>query len=336
MADFSITSYTTSYLDIATLFSGTGWELVGTSLRHSSSKTTTVSKTYDLEIGRTYQVSFTITNYQSCNVKIQIGDYISPEYNTDGVHTFTTPLTGSSVITFIGNGYFDITNFNIYTEIPTFSVVTYTDTDVFEDKSFTVSFNPLKEQWISYHDYIPKIYIPHSNNYLVVEDNINIKSGHGENYRDRFILETVFNDNPLYTKVFNSLQINSEAFEDDKHVNQFFDDLIVYNDDQISGIIPLNSTNLTRKERDWNINKFADISNNSGKLNLFNTDWQYKKDNYYIDKVINDSAINVNKEWYKRGRFRNKYLIARFISNSLDNTKIIINFVNTIYRLSQR
>lgn len=337
MANYTVQVPNTDYLSIETLFAGTGWTVVSGALRHSSSKTTSVSKVYpELEIGKSYRVSFTMTNYESCDVYLKVGSYISDTYSSDGIHTFNLTLADTNIVEFIGNGYFDITNFSINTDVMSYSIVSYDDADIFENKSFTVSFDPINEHWISYHTYVPDIYIPHTSRYLMFDNKTNVEIAHADNHDLEFILETVFNENPLHTKVFNSLQINSEAFEDELHVNKFFTDLVVYNDDQISGNIPLNTTNLTRKERDWNINKFADISLQSTKQKLFNTEWEYKKDSYPIDKVINNSAINVNKEWYRRGRFRNKYLVARFIDKSLENKKIIVNFVNTIYRLSQR
>lgn len=335
MSNFSVQTFESGYLNVESLFLSTGWDLVSGVLRHSSSKTTSVSKTYtELEIGITYRISFTIANYQSCSLILKVGSYTSAPYTANGTYNITTTLAGSNLVSFIGNGYFDVTNFSVNTDLISYSPVDYDNSDIFENKSFTVSFNPIGEKWISYHSYIPKIYIPHPNKYLLYDGSIKI--AHADNHNLKFILETVFNENPLYTKAFDSISINSEAFEDEEHVNKFFSNMVVYNDDQISGDIPLNSSTLIRKERDWNINKFTDISNQSGKQKLFSTAWVDKKNNYFIDKSINNSAININKEWYKRGRFRNKYLVVRFIDNNLDNKNFIVNFVNTVYRLSQR
>src|SRR5690606_4942830 len=105
---------------------------------------------------------------------------------------------------------------------------------------------------------------------------------------------------------------------------------------QISGEINLNDTNLTKKEKNWNINKLLDMSKGQSKIKLFTNDWQLVKDDYFTDKVINPSAVDQNKPWYLRGRFRDKYFVIRLVYDKPENNKITINFINTQYRASQR
>jgi len=208
----------------------------------------------------------------------------------------------------------------------------YKNRDVFEDKSITVSYDLLNKKWISYHNYIPKGYLAHPTNFIRF-DNSNLGISEGNTYLD-FIMETVFNEYPASEKVTDSITTNLVSSTDDQRDNKFFEQALLYNDHQISNTLNLN-TIITKKEHDWNFNKFLDMStvNNS---KLFTNDWNIIKSEYPIDKSINPAAINVNKPWYQRGRLRGRYLAVRFTAKNLDLTKIIINFVTSSYRTSER
>lgn len=214
------------------------------------------------------------------------------------------------------------------------SLVNFDDNSLFENKSFTVSFDPISQKWISYHNYFPSRYIPNSNVVRPFIENIN---EFGDNYSDRQVLEVMFNDDPAITKVFDSLEIDARSHDvNDNTTNDFFTELLAYNEKQSTGLIDLNSSNLTKKETYWNINSLRDDSIDYSTKKLFTTDWDIIKDQYYIDKVINPDAMQLNKLWYKRGRLRDKYLIVRFFRNNFDNKKILVNFVNTTVRESIR
>lgn len=210
----------------------------------------------------------------------------------------------------------------------------YNDINTFENLSFTASYDPINEKWISYHKYIPKLYLSHNTDFLTYINNYLYKSN-GVNYTECEI-ETVFNENPLNTKAFDSLNVNLESYMNNTKSNDFFSSVLVYNEMQSSGDLILDKTNTTKKEKDWNINKFLDRTTTGSTKTLFSTSWVDKKNNYYIDKVINPSSININKPWFQLARFRDKYLIVRFSYKRLEMKKIIVNFVNTIYRLSTR
>lgn len=338
MSNYTVQQNISSFLNLNSLFIADGWTVLpDNTLRHASSKTTKIYKTYnELELGITYTISVIISNHVSCSLKVKVGNYISNELSTAGLHTFNVELSGNRTIEFIGNGYFDVTGLTILKTFTNFTKVDFTNPNLFENKGFTVSYDPLHEKWISYHSYIPKLYLQHPNKFLIVNDTRIIKISDSDTYFSQFILETVFNDDPLLTKTFNSISVNSECYQNNKYVNKFFSNLVLYNDDQLSGDVLLDSIHLTRKEKDYHINKFSDLSLPNNKQNLFNSDWLHTKDNYYIDKRFNEAAIDTNKAWYTQGRFRNKYLVARFIDNNFDNKKLIVNFVNTIYRPSQR
>ena len=213
---------------------------------------------------------------------------------------------------------------------------------VVENKSFTLSYSPIAKQWLFEHSYLPNNYIIHPNSLLTKRNDTQIKQfnkGDYGRYFDEdikpFIIETIFNEFPTETKVFDNLTINLKSSINDISTNKFFDKVILSTEYQCSGEIELNLTNLTKKERNWMINKFSDLTNNLN-IPLFSKNWNSIKDQYPIDKVVNNNKIDYNKPWFNRARFRDKFLKVRFIENNLENNKLMLNFVSAVYRPSQR
>lgn len=216
----------------------------------------------------------------------------------------------------------------------------YSDEEV--NKSFTLSYYPQREQWVSFHSYLPNNYLIHPNSLLVKSNDsqlMKVNTGNYGKYFDTtikpFIIESVFNEYPTQTKTFDNITVNLKSQLLNKDTNKFFDKALLYTEYQCSGEIVLDTTNLTKKERDWMFNKFNDLCNNSSE-SIFSTDWSDISSTYPIDKVVNTTRVDNTKPWYKRGRLRDKFLKVRFTENNLDNNKIICNFVSSIYRASQR
>lgn len=213
---------------------------------------------------------------------------------------------------------------------------------VVENKSFTLSYSPIAKQWLFEHSYLPNNYIIHPNSLLTKRNDTQIKQFNKGNYGryfdediKPFIIETIFNEFPTETKVFDNLTINLKSSINDISTNKFFDKVILSTEYQCSGEIELDLTNLTKKERNWMINKFSDLTNNLN-IPLFSKNWNSIKDQYPIDKVVNNNKIDYNKPWFNRARFRDKFLKVRFIENNLENNKLMLNFVSAVYRPSQR
>lgn len=219
------------------------------------------------------------------------------------------------------------------------NLLDFSNKDYFENKSFTVSYDCINSIWISYHNYFPKYYIPHSN-ILVIKDDNSIKK-YGNNYTDKFILDVSFNEHQGLVKVFDSFQfdINTESVNEE-FVEEFFDGLIAYSDNQCTGLITLNpnypNNNITKKETYWNFSKLLDITDDKLNKKLFLSDWDSIKSNYYIDKILNINDLDTMKDWYKKKRFRGKYINLRLLKENINNRKFTINFGILNYRRSVR
>lgn len=240
----------------------------------------------------------------------------------------TNILLGSNYT--INDGLFYIDN----------QLIDFNNQDYFENKSFTVTYDAVNNIWISYHDYFPTSYIPNPAKLNVKLDN-NFIQKYGDDYTDNFIIDILFNEHQGLVKVFDSLQfdISSES-SNGEFTEAFFDELIAYTQNQSTGLISLNSSypnnNLTRKETYWNFSKLLDISDDKLNKKLFLNDWNSIKDNYFIDKVININDLDINKDWYKKKRFRDKLINVRLFKNNTENNKFTLNFGILNYRPSIR
>jgi len=225
--------------------------------------------------------------------------------------------------------------------------LSFSDTSTFINKSFTLSYIPQLEQWASFHSYLPNNYLHHPTNFLLKQNTSSVQisnsgvPGYYFNTQYPFIIEIVANDYPQDVKVTDSIQVSLESYTgsgvDKLRGNSFFDQFMVYNEFQNSGIISLIvNTNLTKKEKIWSINQFLDVTNSNQSAQMFTDNWSIIQSVYPIDKVINTSILNTNKPWYQRGRFRDNYFVIRFSKNNLDNSKFLINFVSTQFRKSIR
>ena len=305
-----------------------------------------------LIVGDTYRVTYTISSFTSCQVRVDFGDNTGFIKNMAGTFVEEFVLRGQKKIRFYSNGTATINHYKIE-HLATTLVDTHIANSSLVNNSFTLSYNPMLNQWISFHSYLPNNYIIHTNGALTKRNDtqlLEMNKGAIGSYFDEdvkpFIIETIFNDTnsvrtqyfekSMFTKTFDNITVNLLSTDSvGASTNKFFDKVILYNEYQCSGEIVLDMTNLTKKERNWNINKFSDLTNNSDNP-LFSSKWSDISNAYPIDKVVNSAKIDNTKPWYQRGRLRDKFLSVRFISSNTTGNKLVCKFVSSVYRSSQR
>lgn len=322
------------------------WNIVSNQLIHSNNLESYIDKSIsELIEGDTYRVTYTAINYSSCQFRVALGSNEGTNQSTNGTYVQVFTHSGPNKIRFWSNGRVTISSYEVehlattITQTP----INIQDSTTVENKSWTLSYDPILKQWISFHSYLPNNYIIHPTGLLTKRNDTQVQLVNSGDYGKFFdedikpwIIETVFNDNKLYTKVFDNITVNLES-ESSTEVatNKFFDNLILYNEFQSTGTITLDSTNLTKKEKNWMINKFTDLTNNNNSP-LFVDDWTDISSTYPIDKVVNSNRIDNSKPWYTRARLRDKYLIVRFTENNQDNNQMSLKFILSIYRESVR
>jgi hypothetical protein len=174
----------------------------------------------------------------------------------------------------------------------------------FDDASWTVSYDPKMQYWISFHDWHPSMYLPNKGNFSTIVKNGIWKHGYacndfcnfyGEQYPFEIELPFITGQNITTLK---SLEYYLECYRRDANycVDQFhvldynFDQAVIYNSEQVSGylnlnIFPknnvtlsqqyprLNQSNLqsfdilfSKEENKYRFNQFWDITRNRGEF----------------------------------------------------------------------
>ena len=231
--------------------------------------------------------------------------------------------------------------------------------------SWTLSYSLKTQSWVSWHSYLPSFYIHTSQNFFSFRDGNYALWKHNTfgkyqkfyNHVYPFIIEYVSLGNPMYSKTWENLQIVSEAKKyvegkgDFVDTKAFFSNAILYNSRQCSGYVNINikdnsdsdyistqtdNANVSdiiadRNERNWTLNNLRDFRVNYDEP-IFKTKTSALEifDNYFIDKAVNDSTIDFNKDWTEIENFRDKYLAIRLIFDTFANPsadiKLLVNY----------
>ena len=145
---------------------------------------------------------------------------------------------------------------------------------------FTISFNESRNQFISFYDYLPSMYI--SKGQYFITTNPNLKSlyrqyegqynnFYGINYPSYIILN--INPEANMDTVFDNIMYKSEVYLNDiDQPDKTLTKVRLYNEYQDSGLIPLTvgrNSNLRRKFRDWN----AILPRNQGSRERIRNPW---------------------------------------------------------------
>lgn len=229
--------------------------------------------------------------------------------------------------------------------------------DEFINKSETISYYPWKQQWISWHSYIPRSSF--SDNAYMYTFNVGdiYRHSHKNNFqtfyevkRDMVIDLQYFDIN---TKELNAVFYMGFARRWDSlnetwiHENKTFDRLWVYTDKHSTGLrtvvlqdqIANPYQNIKPNGILYAVNthgnhKISGLYNVAGNPPFSTTEWSFMESDYPIDKVPVPTLI-VNPAPYQQGVIRDKAINIRFyFKPSTDTQKVIIlstlNTTNTV------
>lgn len=259
---------------------------------------------------------------------------------------------------------------NIPTEITTIETVPLEPIEsTILDNSWTKSFDIKEKNWISYHSYLPNFYIHNNKSFYSYKNNITglwkhniigeFQTFYGTTYP--YILDYVSSSSPLTTRMWEYLHFIVDAQTYDAIAqdyvdinNEFFDKIILYNSRQCSGELTINvkrndvSENFfinqltdgqtgeilaDRVERNWFINNIRDRRTDYSKP-IFLKNLSVLQSNYFIDKIVDATNIDLEKDWTELENFRDKYLQIRLIfsnfadeTNTPKNVKLLMNFI---------
>lgn len=246
--------------------------------------------------------------------------------------------------------------------------ISLTDENYFEDASFTVSYDVKNKVWVSYHDWIPTFLLPGKNHFLSVKGgsiwkhNIRCDSYcnfYGIDYP--FEVEFVSATGQQVVSMRN-IEYLLEAYKysndcrDKFHIlDENFDQAIIYNSEQISGLLKLEikakndplslltypklgadsiTINFSKEENKYRFNQFWDVTRDRGEFTgdttpMFNVD----PSGYKFD--INSNYVNYDKSAIERKKFRhnvNRVFLRKTVSGDvkilfkLSNQKILPSY----------
>lgn len=212
----------------------------------------------------------------------------------------------------------------------------------FDDASWTISYDPKIDSWISYHDWHPSLLMPGKNTFMSIKGNSiwqhNVKfdsycNFYGTNYP--FEVEYMVNTVQSITSL-RSIEYQLECYKyadngfDRFHELDFnFDEAVIYNTEQTSGLLQLTLNNIIKKdpqaivgypkynpnipafnilfskeENKYRFNQFWDITKDRGE---YNTQWKQviwdTASNGYA-RIHNNTNLDYTKDEFQRKKFR--------------------------------
>ena len=150
------------------------------------------------------------------------------------------------------------------------------------NKPFTISYNEARNQFISFYDYLPSMYISKGQYFITTNPNLkslyrqyagNYNNFYGINYPSYVILNV--NPEADLDTVFDNIMYKSEVYLNDiDQPDKTLTGIRLYNEYQDSGIVPIplilgRNSNLRRKFRDWN----AILPRNKGSRERIRNPW---------------------------------------------------------------
>jgi hypothetical protein len=242
----------------------------------------------------------------------------------------------------------------------------------FEDASWTLSYDPKNQFWISFHDWHPNLFLPSRNIFFTTKEDSIYKHSQGcANYCNFYGVDYPFEvELPIATgqqvNTVRSMEYILECFRrsefnciDEFHVLDFnFDRAIVYNTEQTSGILelipypknnpfaaqtyPILATGpdryqilFSKEENKYRFNQFWDITEDRGEFTAAEENIWFTQANGYI-KELNPLNLDYNKPVLERKRFRH-YINFLHLSREISgNTNMLLKLVNTKQTYSPR
>ena len=246
----------------------------------------------------------------------------------------------------------------------------FSNTLAFEDASWTISYDPKSQTWLSFHDWKPTFVLPGRSHFM----SVNSDSIWKHNVRCDSYANFYGKDYPFEVEFISATgqQVNSvrnmeyllEAYKthnncaDKFHVlDENFDQAIIYNSEQISGLLELtikpknnpvaalafpqvqpNSIRIlySKEENKYRFNQFWDITKDRGEFggNINQPMFITKSNGYEFE--INPQYVNYTKATLERKKFRhhvNKLLLRKIKSGDL---KILFKISNQKLTQSHR
>lgn len=201
-----------------------------------------------------------------------------------------------------------------------------------EYDSWTVSYSPATDSWVSFHDYTPSLLFNTRNRFFsftgdtIHKHNVGaVGTYYGTRYGTE--LDLVFNPSPTQSKVFINFNWITESINTSggSVKKDTFTHATVYNSYQLSSRTTLTEhTSFRESEGTWYFNTFRD------KLSTQNSDIVSE------DFTIDYSLLDTTRPWYKQRRFIDKYVIIRLEYDNSSGNTLYLYEASSAVRVSNR
>jgi len=227
------------------------------------------------------------------------------------------------------------------------------------NNSLTLSYSFKSSRWTSFHSYLPSLYFYVPKRFFSFQGDLNSVWEHNkkDTYNNfygelkPFIIEYVSLEKLLQTKIWDFIQFQTKAQKaslsspvEERFTT--FNKALFYNSRQCSGILNLvvkdsglpedylfdqvkdiaaDEIVIDRNEKDWSLNELRYIRTDYTS-SVFSKDLSDLQLKYFIDKVVNQKSLDLNKDWQDLECFRDKYLVVRLIFDKFDNVNLTLNF----------
>lgn len=224
------------------------------------------------------------------------------------------------------------------------------DTEFFDNASWTISYSPKEEAFISWHDWHPIWTLQGENHFMTIKDNAiwkhNDRCDSFCNFYDKdyqFSIEYLIN-NGASVELLRNIEYILEVGKyyndcrDFHHIlDDNFDTLVVHNSEQCSGYLFMHlgeknklsqvldypklnfegwDIRYDKEEQKTRVNQFFDLVKDRGEFTKNNFPiWTTSANGY--NKIITPQAINLSKNQFQRKRFRHnqhRILLSKLIS----------------------
>lgn len=282
--------------------------------------------------------------------------------------------------------YFTKRDFIVRTDLAPGTTITYVDRDnflvnnslpiklgdprYFEDASWTVSWDPKNSTWVSWHDWHPNLLIPGKNTFMsILNDHTNPARANGiwvhnsrcDSYCNFYDVDYPFEvEYQVHTvqavNTLRSIEYIMEVYKyadncyDRFHVLDFnFDEAVVYNTEQCSGLLKLNLSPkgdptrilqypqvnfatidilYSKEEQKYRFNQFWDITQDRGEFNPIaeRVIWNTSANGYV--RTLNPNNLNYSKTELQRKKFRHYVTNVLLRRNVSGNRKMLIMITN--------
>ena len=214
------------------------------------------------------------------------------------------------------------------------------------DHDFTLSFSTINKVWVSFHTYKPDLGFNNRHGLFWIKDNIiynhreYAKQGiYFDRYETYSIIQFILNDNAAYNKLLKTVTWKDSVDNEVDIVKQYnpnitIDKLMVHNDTQCSGELPVIGNHTEKKWYDgetgvnkinlWRFNKLFDIVKDPNQFVIAN----------YINTP--DDNLKSNPKWYDVNRFISQYIhLTMWFENKFGGRWVLID-INPEWTLDNR